>query len=82
MKDEQKRSRRLEGEKSVPERRKHLAQKLTRLCQVRELQVLPPAWKVEGKGEEWEEGAGRVADNARGETGGRLGSLNLILKIT
>ena len=48
----------------------------------RELQVLPPAWKVEGKGEEQEEGAGRAADNARGEPGGRQGSLNLILKIT
>ena len=70
-------------ERRVFPKEENVMQKNLQGCaRFRELQVLPPAWKVEGQGEEREEGAGRAADNARGEPGGRQGSLNLILKIT
>ena len=70
-------------ERRVFPKEENVMQKNLQGCaRFRELQVPPPAWKVEGKGEEREEGAGRAADNARGEPGGRQGSLNLILKIT
>ena len=65
-------------ERRVFPKEENVMQKNLQGCaRFRELQVLPPAWKVEGKGEEREEGAGRAADNTRGEPGGKTGQFEL-----